>query len=399
LNIPTYNPLGKKYLLIYSFSIYSIKTIIMFKISVILFLSLLFHSCNSAEFNSDGIETEEVTFRIDTLATGLENPWSMAFLPDGRILIAERPGNLRVFALGELRDAPIEGIPEVWAHGQGGLLDVVLHPDYDDNGWIYLAYSAPRGDGGNTSISRGRIVGNTFTEAELLFEGEPATGAGQHFGSRIVFDDDGYMFTTIGDRGAMNNAQTLQNHNGKVLRLFDDGRVPEDNPFVDVESAKPEIWSYGHRNIQGMALHPETRQLWSHEHGPRGGDEINLVQRGLNYGWPEVSYGINYDGSIITTDTTMAGMEDPVLQWTPSIAPCGLAFVDSERFPGWNNNMLVGALAGQHIHRVVLDGNEVVHTEYLLQDFARFRDVRQGPDGYIYVLTEAPGLFFRLVPE
>jgi aldose sugar dehydrogenase len=372
----------------------------MYRNAILLFLSVfVFNSCNSNNIHADTIETEEVSFRIDTLATGLENPWGMAFLPDGRILIVERPGKLRIFALGELRETPVPGIPDIWDHGQGGLLDVVLHPNYDENGWIYLAYAAPRGDGGNTSISRGRMTGNSFTDVELLFEGQPATGAGHHFGSRIVFDDNGYMFTTIGDRGVMQNSQTLENHNGKVLRMHDDGSVPSDNPFVDVQGAMPEIWSYGHRNIQGMGLHPETRQLWTHEHGPQGGDEINLIQKGLNYGWPEVTHGINYDGSIITTDTTMVGMEDPVLHWTPSIAPCGLAFVDSELFKGWDHNMLVGALAGQHIHRVVLDGESVVHTEKLLEGFARFRDIRQGPDGYIYVLTEAPGLFFRLIPE
>ena len=372
----------------------------MFKTAFLSFLLvLILNSCKSEEIPGDLIETEELSLTIDTLATGLENPWGMAFLPDGRILIAERPGRLRVFALGELRDTPVQGIPDIWDRGQGGLLDVVLHPDYDENGWIYLAYASPRGDGGNTSVSRGRLVGNTFTDVELIFQGEPATGAGQHFGSRIVFDDEGYMFTTIGDRGVMHNAQTLENHNGKVIRLYDDGSVPSDNPFTDVEDAKPEIWSYGHRNIQGMGIHPESRLLWAHEHGPKGGDEINLIRKGLNYGWPEVTHGVNYNGTIITEDTTSLGMEDPVLHWTPSIAPCGMAFVDSDRYPGWKSNMLVGALAGQHIHRVVLEGNEVVHTEYLLEGFARFRDVRQGPDGYIYVLTEAPGLFFRIVPR
>ncbi len=375
----------------------------MYKIAVFAFFSVfVFNSCNSEqEIPVDLIDTEEISITIDTLATGLENPWGMAFLPDGRILIAERPGRLRVFAMGELRDAPVQGIPEIWDHGQGGLLDVVLHPDYDENGWIYLAYASPYGEEegtGNTSISRGKLTGNSFTEMELIFQGEPATSAGHHFGSRIVFDDDGYLFTTIGDRGVMNNAQTLENHNGKVLRIHDDGSVPADNPFVNVDGAKPEIWSYGHRNIQGMGLHPDTRRLWSHEHGPMGGDEINLVRRGLNYGWPEASYGVNYNGSIITEETSLPGMEDPILQWTPSIAPCGLAFVDSDRYPAWRGNMLVGALAGQHIHRVVFDGNEVTDTEYLLDGFARFRDVRQGPDGYIYVLTEAPGLFFRIIP-
>ncbi len=371
----------------------------MYKLLFFLIISIFaLNSCNGIEIPEDIIHSEEVSMSIDTLATGLENPWSMAFLPDGRILIAERPGNLRVYANGELRDTPVQGLPEIWAHGQGGLLDVVLHPDYNENGWIYLAYASPRGDGGNTSISRGRLVGNSLTDLELLFQGEPATGAGQHFGSRIVFDVKGYMYTTIGDRGFMSNAQTLENHNGKVIRLFDDGRIPPDNPFVDIEGAKPEIWSYGHRNIQGMSFHPETGLLWTHEHGPRGGDEINLIQKGLNYGWPKASFGINYNGSIITSDTTLVGMEDPVLYWTPSIAPCGMAFVDSDRYPGWKGNMLVGALAGQHIHRVVFEGNQVAHAEYLLEGFARFRDIRQGPDGYIYVLTEAPGLFFRIIP-
>jgi aldose sugar dehydrogenase len=371
----------------------------MSKILISFFSLILLFSCSSKDTFSEVIDTEELSISIDTLATGLVNPWGMAFLPDGRILIAERPGSLRVFALGELRDTPVQGLPEIWEHGQGGLLDVVLHPDYAENGWIYLAYAAPRGDGGNTSISRGKLVGNTLTEVELLFEGVPATRAGQHFGSRIVFDDKGYMFSTIGDRGVMSNAQTLGNHNGKVFRFFDDGSIPPDNPFINVAGARPEIWSYGHRNIQGMAFHPETGLLWAHEHGPRGGDEINLIRRGRNYGWPTVTHGINYDGSIITTDTTRVGMEDPVMHWTPSIAPCGLAFVNSDRYPGWRGNMLVGALAGQHIHRVVFEGNKVVHTEYLLQGFARFRDIRQGPDGYIYVLTESPGLFFRIVPN
>jgi aldose sugar dehydrogenase len=371
----------------------------MFKIAIAsLFMIFGLYSCNNEQRPDDLIESNELSFSIDTLATGLENPWGMAFLPDGRILIAERPGSLRVFALGELRDEPVQGLPDIWAHGQGGLLDVVLHPDYDNNGWIYIAYAEPRNGEGNTAISRGRLTGNRFTDVELIFQGQPSTAAGHHFGSRIVFDDDGYMFTTIGDRGVMNNAQTLENHNGKVLRMNDDGTVPPDNPFTDQQGARPEIWSYGHRNIQGMALHPVTRELWTHEHGPRGGDEINLVRKGVNYGWPEVTHGINYNGTVITEDTTRVGMEDPILQWTPSIAPCGMAFVDSDRYPRWRNNMLVGALAGQHIHRVVIENNEVTGTEYLLQDFARFRDIRVGPDGYIYALTEAPGLFFRIIP-
>ncbi len=362
-------------------------------------------ACSAKEqeevFTGPIIESERLQFSIDTLAAGLTNPWGMAFLPDGRILIVERPGRMRIFEDGTLMDDAVEGLPDIWAHGQGGLLDVVLHPDYNQNKWIYIAYAA-RGnhdDIGNTAISRGKLVGNQFTDVELLFHGQPHTGRAQHFGTRIVFDDEQYMYFTIGDRGVQDNAQTLSNHNGKVMRFYDDGRIPDDNPFVGQQDAMPEIWSYGHRNIQGMALHPVTRQLWTHEHGPQGGDEINLIHKGDNYGWPLATHGINYNGTIITPDTTLPGMTDPKLHWTPSIAPCGLAFIDSDKYPEWSLNMLVGALAGQHIHRVVIQNNEVTHTEKILQDFARFRDIRQGPDGYIYVLTEGPGIFFRIIPR
>ncbi|MEE4177400.1 MAG: PQQ-dependent sugar dehydrogenase [Bacteroides sp.] len=367
---------------------------------IILTLSLILFSCNAREQAppENLIQSEALQFTVDTLATGLENPWSMAFLPDGRILIAERPGRLRIFEDGALLPEPIGGLPEIWVHGQGGLLDVVLHPDFEENQLIYLGYAARGGEGGNTAIARGKLVGNTLTDVELLFHGQPFTSRPHHFGTRIVFDGNGYMFFTIGDRGEQENAQLISNHNGTVMRLHDDGRIPEDNPFVEDPEARPEIWSYGHRNIQGMALHPVTGELWAHEHGAQGGDEINRILKGENFGWPRVTHGINYDGSIITPDTTLPGMMDPVMHWTPSIAPCGLAFVTSEKYPGWENNMLAGALAGQHIHRVALEGNQVTHTERLLEGFARFRDIRQGPDGYIYVLTEGPGIFFRIQP-
>jgi aldose sugar dehydrogenase len=362
---------------------------------------VLFTFCSSQDdiAQNDLIVTEELTFTIDTLATGLTNPWSMAFLPDGRILIAERPGRLRIWENGQLLDEPLSGLPDVWSHGQGGLLEVALHPDYAQNGWIYLAFAKKEGNGGNTAIARAKLEGNTLTNVEEIFHGHNLTSAAHHFGCRIVFDDEDHLFFCIGDRGEMSNAQKLTNHNGKVMRIHDDGGVPEDNPFVDSAGAMPEIWTYGNRNIQGMALHPETGKLWSHEHGPKGGDEINLMEKGGNYGWPLATHGINYDGTVITPDTTLPGMIDPVLHWTPSIAPCGLAFVNSPEYEKWNGNMLVGALAGQHIHRVVFEGNEVVHTEKILEGFARFRDVRQSPDGYVYVLTENPGLFFRIIPE
>lgn len=338
-------------------------------------------------------------FNIEVLAEGLENPWSMAFLSDGRILLAERPGRIRIFENGQLSKESVSGLPVIWAHGQGGLLDIVLHPDYENNGWIYLAYSTNEGVVGSTAIARAKLEGNSLVQMEELFRGDPFTELQYHFGCRIVFEDENTFYFTIGDRGVMDNAQNLANNNGKVMRLHADGSVPADNPFIGVEGAKPEIWTYGHRNIQGMALHPLTKVLWTHEHGPKGGDEINIEQKGANYGWPKATFGINYNGTIITTDTTLPGVTDPIHYWVPSIAPCGMDFVTSEIYPNWKNNLLVGALAGRHIQRLVLDGNKVVHTEKLLEEFARFRDIRQGPDGYIYVLTEGPGMFFKLVPK
>ena len=372
----------------------------MYKLIAILIICLHL-ACTSGNSEPPGefIHSDKLTFSIDTLATGLTNPWSTAFLPDGRILIAERPGRLRIWENGNLLDHSVSGLPEIWATGQGGLLDVVLHPDYDENKWIYLAYSKQVGGVGNTAIARAKLEGNQLISLEELFHGHNLTSSAYHFGSRIVFDDDNFMFFCIGDRGVMENAQMLTNHNGKVMRLHDDGSIPTDNPFVNEPGALPEIWSYGHRNIQGMALHPQTRELWSHEHGAQGGDEINMIIKGENYGWPLVTHGINYNGTIITPDTTLPGMVDPILHWTPSIAPCGMTIVDGQRYPEWNGNILAGALAGQHIHRVEFEGLNVLGTEIILQDFARFRDIRIGPDGFIYVLTEQPGILFRIIPE
>lgn len=364
----------------------------------ILFATITFVSCNSLNKNSKP-DKDELDFTVDTLATGLENPWGMEFLSDGRILITERPGRLRVWKDGELKEHSVDGLPEIWAHGQGGLLDVVMHPDYEENDWLYFVYAAPGLGGNNTAIGRGKLNNNELTEFERIFHGQPLTSGAQHFGSRIVFDDQNYLFTTIGDRGEMNTAQELDNHNGTVIRLFDDGSVPPDNPFVSEPDILPEIWSYGHRNIQGMIIHPETGDIWTAEHGPKGGDELNVIFRGENYGWPLVTHGINYDGSIITSDTTLPGMIDPIIHWTPSIAPCGMGIVTSDKYPQWNGNLMVGALAGQHIHRVVIDGREVTHTEKLLQGFARFRLIQQGPDGFLYALTENPGLLIKLEPN
>lgn len=366
------------------------------------FLAAILHTACTATISPDKTVTpadETHQIRTEILAEGLESPWSMAFLPDGRILIAERPGRLRIFENGTLLADAVAGLPPIWAHGQGGLLDVVLHPNYETNGWIYLAYATNVGNVGNTAIARARLVGNQLTDLEEIFRGNPLTSLQYHFGTRIVFEDDNTLFFTIGDRGVMDNAQKLENHNGKVLRIKDDGSIPNDNPFTNRPDIKPEIWNFGHRNIQGMALHPITGELWTHEHGPRGGDEINIEQKAANYGWPKATFGINYNGTIISKDTSLPGMVDPIHYWVPSIAPCGMTFVTSDLYPKWKNNLLVGALAGMQIQRLVLDGDKVTHTEKLLLNFARFRDIRQGPDGYLYALTEGPGLFFRIIPQ
>ncbi|MFW5759217.1 MAG: PQQ-dependent sugar dehydrogenase [Bacteroidota bacterium] len=371
-----------------------------FLLPKVMFILFLFNSCDMEQESNDFPQlTSDLSFSIDTLATGLQNPWGMAFLPDSRILIAERPGRLRIWQNGVLQEEPVSGLPEIWAHGQGGLMEVVLHPEYEKNQWIYLGYSSPGPGGGNTAISRARLQGNRLVDVENLFQGKPNTSSGAHFGCRIVFDDENHLYFTIGDRGQKDNAQDLSNNNGKVNRINDDGTIPDDNPFVDEPGARPEIWTYGHRNIQGMIVHPETGEIWTHEHGPKGGDEINIEKKGENYGWPLATFGRNYSGTIISRDTTLPGMVDPVLHWTPSIAPCGLEIVTSDKYPQWKGDLLVGALAGQHIQRVQLDGKNVEGTEKIMEGFERFRDVRQGPDGFIYVLTESPGMFIKLVPQ
>jgi aldose sugar dehydrogenase len=349
-------------------------------------------------FTGEVIESQAQKFGVEKITTDLSNPWGIAFLPDGRILVTEREGSIRIVKDGKLLDERISGVPKVYAQGQGGLLDIQLHPDYAKNGWIYLTYSKPGAGGAGTTIARTKLNGNAFTEFQELFSAQPFTNSGAHFGSRIAFDGNGYIFFSSGERGTMENAQNLQNHLGKILRLHEDGRVPTDNPFVNTPNVKAEIWSYGHRNPQGLIFDKENNLLIDHEHGPRGGDEINIVQKGKNYGWPVITYGINYDGSPITKITSKEGMEQPIWYYVPSIAPCGMTKVTSDKYPGWKGNLLIGALALQHISRVeVKDGKYVKH-EKLLQDFARFRAIAQSPDGYIYAVTESPGTLIRLVP-
>jgi len=353
--------------------------------------------------SADGmVHSELYNFVIDTVVTGLEVPWGLAFLPDGRLLLSERRGTLHTFANGVL-SAPISGLPPMMAGGQGGLLDLALHPDYKDNGWIYISYSALDTTSseriGSTGVLRARLQGTRLTDQQVLFTGTPATNRSHHWGCKLAFDGKGHLFFGVGERGQhFDFPQVLDNTNGKIHRLNDDGSIPSDNPFLQSPGAIPSIYSYGHRNPQGTAVHPVTGEVWETEHGPRGGDEINLIRPGLNYGWPVVSYGINYDGTILTEDTVKTGMEPPVYQWTPSIAPCGMTFVTGDRFNNWKNNMLVGSLRFDYVERVVLEGNRVVHTEKLAEGIGRVRNVVMGPDGLVYIGLEEPGMIVRLVP-
>ena len=330
-------------------------------------------------------------FRVVTVSEGLEYPWGLAFLPDGRMLVSERPGRLRLVGRdGKLDPRPVAGVPAVATVGQGGLLDVALHPAFESNRWVYLSYAA-RGEGGyGTEVARGRLDGHVLRDIQVLFSMRLKTSAGQHFGSRLIFDRKGFLYITLGDRGEMARAQRLDDHAGSVIRLHDDGRVPADNPFVGVANALPEKFTLGHRNIQGAALHPQTGELWTHEHGPQGGDEINIIRSGANYGWPVITFGRNYvTGTRIGEGTEKPGMTPPLLQWTPSIAPSGMAFYTGDRFPAWRGNLFVGALRGQMLVRLVLDGPRIVREERLLEgQVGRIRDVRNGPDGFLYLLTD-----------
>lgn len=352
------------------------------------------------------IRSEKHAFRVSTLTRGLENPWSLAFLPDGRMLVTERPGRLRVLdASGKLDPRPVAGLPPIAAHGQGGLLDVALHPDFARNGWVYFSYAGREGQGYATQVARGRLVADTngyrLDNVQQIYRQRPGSSTGQHFGSRLVFDGRGMLYITQGDRGEMARAQKPDDLAGKTVRLFDDGRFPPDNPFAGQEGSRPEIYSLGNRNMQGAALNPKTGELWATEHGPQGGDELNIIRAGRNYGWPVITYGANYGtGTKIGEGTSKPGMEQPIHQWTPSIAPSGLAFYEGRAFPGWRGNLFAGALKYQMLVRLELDGERVVHEERLLKDaFGRIRDVRVGPDGLIYLLTDdSDGALLRLAP-
>lgn len=350
----------------------------------------------------DVFETEEESVHLQVVADDLEHPWSLAFLPDGDALVTERPGRLSRLDVEAGETTEIESVPEVFASGQGGLLDVALHPDFEESGWVYLTYAGPGDGGAATHLGRGRLEGGALADFEVLFVAEPFVSGGRHFGSRAVFDDDGYLVFTVGDRGRRELAQDRSNAIGATLRLEDDGEVPGDNPFVGEDGVEPAIYSYGHRNVQGMTVHPETGRIWQHEHGPRGGDEINLPAAGENFGWPLASYGVEYqDGSAIGPDPRdHADTVSPIYYWEESFAPSGMTFYDGDEFPAWRGDLFMGALALEHLARLPVRGEAVEGEEALFEELGwRIRDVVVGPRGHLYVLVDASSApVVRIVP-
>jgi len=345
------------------------------------------------------IDTETGRIKVETLAEGLEYPWGMAFLPDGRLLVTERAGDMRILNEDGGLSGPLSGVPKVVANGQGGLLDVALDPKFADNNLVYFTY-AEAGDGGaGTAVARGRLEENGLKDVQVIFRQTPKVSGGNHFGSRLAFAPDGSLFVTLGERFKFDPAQDLNNHLGKIVRINSDGSVPPDNPFISQKDAQPEIWSYGHRNPQGAAIHPKTGKLWETEFGPKGGDELNIPAPGANYGWPEVSWGTHYDGEDIPDPPTHPEFAKSLRHWTPVISPSGMAFYMADTIPGWNGNLLIAGLSSQSIVRLSLDG-ETVTAEERIPMGARIRDVAQGPNGDVYALTDdGNGAVLRLSAE
>ncbi len=345
--------------------------------------------------------SKEYDFTLETVASKLEYPWSIEFLPDNRILVSEKPGRLRVIENGELQYTPVKGVPEVVAQGQGGLLDIALDPAFAKNQTIYLSY-AGKGKGGiGTEVIKGKLVGNELKDTKVIFKLSPKSSTNYHFGSRLLFGKDGTLFITLGERGEMDRAQDLGDHAGSLIRINKDGSVPEDNPFVKQAGVKPEIYTYGNRNMQGIAMHPETGDVWTVEHGPQGGDELNIMKPGVNYGWPIITYGVNYgSGTPIGEGTHKEGMAQPVYFWVPSIATSSLLFYTGDKFPKWKGNAFVSSLKFGQLARLTMKDNMVINEERLIDgDVGRIREVKQGPDGYLYIIIDDPnGKLFRIKP-
>jgi glucose/arabinose dehydrogenase len=365
-------------------------------------LSLLAVACSPAPAETFRSAAGDIT--VETVAGGLINPWALAFLPDGRMLVTERPGRMRIVTRDGKLSPPVNGVPQVAASGQGGLHDVVLDRAFVQNQTIYFCYAEPAGDGARTALARGKLVDGAaprLDDVKVIFHQEGPLSSGNHFGCRIVQMPDRNLFLTLGEHASFpKEAQNLSNHLGKIVRIRPDGTVPPDNPFVGRPDAKPETWSYGHRNSQGAAINLATGKFWTHEHGPRGGDEINIPEAGKNYGWPVIGYGIDYNGARIHESTAKPGMEQPIKYWVPSIAPSGMAFYSGKLFPAWRGNLFVGALAGQMLVRLEVDGDKVGKEERLLEGLReRIRDVREGPDGALYLLTDnRNGRILRVAP-
>ena len=358
---------------------------------------------------SDLIQSEDLAFRLDTLVRGLDIPWGLELLPNGDVLITERSGKLLLWTANKGKGQTVDdlqeisGLPAIKAKGQGGLLDIKLHPNYAENAWLYLSFSKPsftNSRASTTAVIRAKLDNYQLVNLTEIFVAEPYVTSSHHFGSRLEFDEQGYLYVSVGDRGRRDDyPQTLDNQCGKIHRIKDDGTIPSDNPFVNHPTASPSIWSYGHRNPQGLARHPQTGDIWEHEHGPRGGDEINRIEKALNYGWPIISYGINYSGTRFTKITEKEGMEQPILHWTPSIAPCGMDFVNHEKYGAWNGDILSGSLKFEYVNRSVMDGNKVIREEKILEGIGRVRVIKMGTDGYIYIGVEAPGAIYKLLPD
>lgn len=360
----------------------------MIKLALCLLLSLLL-------LNGSTGQTLDLGYRL--IIEDIQVPWGMDWLPNGDMLVADRGGALYRWRESQLEE--IDNVPEVVVKSQGGLMDIKVHPNYANNGWIYFSYSKKVGSDATTAIFRAKLNGNNLADIQEVFRAEPAFETRHHYGSRIVFDGEGHIFLSVGDRGKRDqNPQSLDNHCGKIHRINDDGSVPSDNPFINDPTAMPTIWSYGHRNPQGLVYDPATDRLWEHEHGPKGGDELNLIQKGANYGWPVISYGINYNGTKFTEITQKEGMEQPEVYWVPSIAPSGLELISTNRYSGLKGDLLAGSLSFQYLHRIDLEDGKVIKQEEYFKDIGRVRVVRQGPDGFVYFGVENKGIF-RLVQE
>ena len=370
------------------------------KLKIILLLSMTcMFSCAQQKKEDDVVlKTLSQSNKIEKVVENLSIPWGMTWLPDGSMLITEKEGQLIHFKDGKKHE--IANVPKVYYNGQGGLLDIALHPKYSENGWIYITYASDEGpgEGGNTALIRCQLEENSLTNIELLYKAEPNTTAGQHFGSRIEFDNEGFLYFSIGDRGERDiNPQDITRDAGKIYRLNDDGSIPSDNPFYNDADSKKAIFTYGNRNVQGIAKHPKTGEIWTHEHGPKGGDEINIVKKGANYGWPLVTYGVNYSGTKITDERTRPGIEPPIFYWIPSIAPCGMAFITGNKYPEWEGRLLVGSLKFSYVELLTLKGNEVVERLKIADRIGRVRNIKMGPDDLIYIAVEGDGIY-RLLP-